>query len=88
MSAMELWLGQIKIPVFRVTRPYLNLLMKPRIIFRFSGQKYNFMHFERLFKMPKIIFFQEKIRKYVRLSYLLITESWFSSCDHFVVLST
>ena len=29
------------IPVFRVTRPYLNLLMKPRIFFRFSGNKYN-----------------------------------------------
>ena len=36
-----------KIPVFRVTRPYLNLLVKPRIVFRLSGKKYNFMHFER-----------------------------------------
>ena len=36
-----------KISVFRVTRPYLNLLVKPRIFFRFSGKIYNFMHFER-----------------------------------------
>ena len=45
-----------KIPVFRVTQPYLNLLVKPRF---FSGflKKYNFMHFERPFKMHKIIFF-------------------------------
>ena len=26
-----------KIPVFRVTGPYLNLMVKPRICFRFSG---------------------------------------------------
>ena len=36
-----------KISVFRVTRPYLNLLVKPRTFFRFSGKIYNFMHFER-----------------------------------------
>ena len=35
-----------KIPVFRVTGPYLNL-MKPRIFSGFSGKKYNFIHFER-----------------------------------------
>ena len=35
-----------KIPVFRVTQPYLNLLVKPRICFRFSEKKNNFMHFE------------------------------------------
>ena len=34
-----------KIPVFTVTRPYLNLPVKPRIFFRFSGSKYNFMKF-------------------------------------------
>ena len=42
--------GQIKtIPVFRViTRPYLNLLVKPIIFSGFLGGKmYNFMHFER-----------------------------------------
>ena len=33
-------LGQI------ITRPYLNLLVKPRIFFKFSGKKYNYMHFE------------------------------------------
>ena len=31
------------IPVLRVTPPYLNPLVK----FRFSGGKYNFIHFER-----------------------------------------
>ena len=38
-----------KIPVFRVTGPYLNLLVKPRIFLRlfFFLEKYNFMHFER-----------------------------------------
>ena len=39
-----------KTPVFRVTRPYLNLLVKSikkeKGILRFSG-KYNFMHLER-----------------------------------------
>ena len=28
----------IKNPVFRVTRPYLNLQVKPRFFFRFSGK--------------------------------------------------
>ena len=32
-------LGQLKLPVFRVTRPYLNLLVKSRIFFRFTGKK-------------------------------------------------
>ena len=27
-----------KIPVFRVTQPYLNLLVKPKSFFRFSGK--------------------------------------------------
>ena len=41
-------LSQIKkIHVFRLTQLCLNLLVKPRIFFRFSGKKYNFMHFER-----------------------------------------
>ena len=56
-------LGQIrKIPVFRVTRPYLNLLVKPRI---FSGclEKYIILRIlkgEMPFKMHKIIFFPKK----------------------------
>ena len=43
-----------KIPVFRVTRPYLNSLVKPRF---FSGflEKYNFMH-----ACIKLYFFQKK----------------------------
>ena len=37
-----------KISVFnRVTRPYLNLLVKARFFLRFSGKKY-FMHFEKI----------------------------------------
>ena len=42
-EAANRWTGKIrpnkKIPVLRVTRPYLNLLVKPRIFFRFSGKK-------------------------------------------------
>ena len=37
-----------KIPVFRVTRPCLNFLVKPRI-FKVFWKKNNFMHFERPF---------------------------------------
>ena len=40
-----------RIPVFRVTQPYLNSLMKPRIFFRFSGKKYNFMHLKGEIKL-------------------------------------
>ena len=43
-------LGQIKkIPVFRVTQPYLNFTGETENFFRFSGIKYNFMHFESIF---------------------------------------
>ena len=52
-----------KIPVFRVTQPYLNLLVKPRIIFRFSGEKNIILCIlkgEMPFKMHKIIFFFQK----------------------------
>ena len=46
-----------------VTRPYLNLLVKPKICPGFL-EKYNFMHFERRgempFKMNKVIFFPGK----------------------------
>ena len=41
-------LGQIKkIPLFRASRFYLNLLMKLFFFSGFLGKKYNFMHFER-----------------------------------------
>ena len=52
-----------KILVFRVTRAYLNLLVKPGIFFMFSAKKYNFMHFERRICLSKCIqlhFFPEK----------------------------
>ena len=36
---LSLCLGQIKkIPAFRETHPYLNLMTNPRIFFRFSGK--------------------------------------------------
>ena len=48
--------------MFRATQPYLNLLVKPRIFFRFSGKKYNLMHFERRndFQNVETIFFPRK----------------------------
>ena len=52
-----------KIPVFRVARPYLNLLVKPRIFFRFSGKKYIILCIlkgEMPIKMRKFTFFPEK----------------------------
>ena len=60
--------------MFRVTRPYLNLLVKPRIFFRFS-EKIFFIHFEGIspFKVHKIIFFPE-IKIYVCLPYLKISD--------------
>ena len=57
-----------KISVFSVTRSYLNLLVKPRIFFRFSGKIYNFMHFERQNAFQNVenyIFFSKKIIKNV-----------------------
>ena len=38
-----------QISEFRVTRIYLNLLVKPRFVFQISGKMYNFMHFEFFF---------------------------------------
>ena len=57
-------------------RHYLNLLVKPRIFFMFSGKNVNFgilkgkmpfkmhkiIYFLKPFKMHKIIFFRKKIR--------------------------
>ena len=59
--------------MFRVTRPYLNSLVKPRIVFRISEKKYNFMHFKRrnaFFKMHKIYFLDRKTR-YPKHTYVL-----------------
>ena len=53
-----------KIPVFKVTWSYLNLLVKPRINFRFSGEKkiqfYAFWKAKCLSKCIKLYFFQKK----------------------------
>ena len=40
--------------VFRETQPYLNLLVKPRFFFSFSGKKL------MLFKFMELYFFQKK----------------------------
>ena len=69
-----------KLPVFRVTRPYLNLLVKPRIFFRFSRIYIIILCIlkgEMHFKMHKVIFFfQKKIikTKYVCLPYLKFSD--------------
>ena len=51
-----------KITVFRVTRRYLNLLVKPSIFFRFSGKNIIscILKGEMPFKMHKIIYFSRK----------------------------
>ena len=54
-----------KIPVFRVTRPYLDLPVKPRI-FQVFWTKYNFMHFERQFAFQNAGFFFSRIKKLTR----------------------
>ena len=65
-----------KIPVFRVTRPYLNLLVKHRIFFRISGKNNLILCILKgnmPFKMYKIIYiFPEK--KYVCLPYLKFSD--------------
>ena len=50
-----------KIPVFRVTRPYLNLLMKPRIFSRFSGKK-------KIIYLYCIVFQKKNEKSYVCLA--------------------
>ena len=58
------YLGQIKkIPAFRVTRPYLNLLVKPRIFFRFSGKNMILSILKGIspFKLHKLIFWKKML---------------------------
>ena len=67
------------IPVFKVTRPYLNLLVKHRIFFRFSGKKVSFYAFWKAiwpFKMHKMILYSRKNnqKKYVCLLYLKFSD--------------
>ena len=67
------------IPVFRVTQPYLNLLVKPRNVFRFSGKNIILCIFKSKmpFKMHKIIFFSRKKKdkkKYVCLPILKFSD--------------
>ena len=65
-----------KIPA--VARPYLNLLVKPRIFFRFSGKNIILciLKGKMPIKMHKIIFFPEKKikNKYVFLPYLKFSD--------------
>ena len=70
---LQLLLWPNKTPVFRVTRYYLNLLVKPRI---FSGflEKHDFINF----KMPKnvCLFFQKicvpSLTRYPKHTYFFI----------------
>ena len=74
-----MWLGQIKkIPVFRVTRPYLNLLVKPRNFFRYSGKNIILciLKGEMPFKIHKIIFFSRK--KIIKNKYVCLLNLNFS----------
>ena len=65
-----------KIPVLRVTGPYLNLLAKPGIFSGLLEKIYNFMHFERHFTFQNgsnYLFFPEekeniKKKKYLKFS--------------------
>ena len=59
-------LANKKIPVFRVTRPHLNLLVKPSIFFRFSGKSIILCILKSIlpFKRHEIIYFSiKKINK-------------------------
>ena len=73
-SSLDYQYGQIKkIPVFRATRPYLNLLVKPKNYFQVIRLKYNFMHLKgetpfkgkRLSKCIELFFSRKKERKNV-----------------------
>ena len=69
-----------KIPVFRVTGPYLNLLVKPRIFFRFSGKNIILCILKGKIAFSKIIklyfFSRKKLLKkiYVCLPYLKFSD--------------
>ena len=69
---LRFFLGSIrpnkKRPVFKVTRPYLNLLVKPRF-FRFSGKNIILciLKGEMPFKMHKIIFFSRTLIFFIGL---------------------
>ena len=60
--------------MFRVTRPYQNIQVKPRFFFRFSGNNIILciLKGEMPFKMHKIIF----SRIYVRLPYLKFSDPY------------
>ena len=64
-----------KMFIFNIKRVKKKLLVKPRIFFRFSGEKIKFYAFERqnAFQMHKIIFFPEK-KKNVCLPYLKFSD--------------
>ena len=63
--------------MFRVTRPYHNLLGKSRIFFKFSGKKYIFfciLKAKCFTKCIKLYLFPEKKKKYVCLPYLKFSD--------------
>ena len=71
-----------KIPVFRVARPYLNILMKPRMYFQVFWKNIILCILKGIspFKMHKIIFLfqkrklKKKRKRCMRLPYLKFSE--------------
>ena len=67
-----------KIPMSRVTRPYLNLLVKPKISFRFSEKKKNIilciLKGEMAFNVHNYIFIPDIFFKNVCLPYLKFSD--------------
>ena len=83
-------LGQIKkITGFRVTRPRpcLNLLVKPKIVFRFSGEKNRILCIlkgEMPFKMHKFMYFFQKHTYFIFGLIILKSKRW--KCVQFCIL--
>ena len=79
-----------RIPVFRVTRPYLNLPMKPWIFPGFLEKNIILciLKGKMPFKMHKIIFFsrkkKKKKKKYVCLLYLTFSDPSPETCLFFI----
>ena len=73
--------AKLKILVFRLTRPYLDLLVKPKIIFRFSGNNIKFYAFRMAKCLSKCIKLysshpqkNNQKKKYVCLPYLKFSD--------------
>ena len=80
-ESVFLRLGQIRKTVFRVTPPYLNLMVKPGVFFRFSGKniilcilkgEMNYIFFQK-----KIVFKKMCVPTLPKVSDLLPEKSFF-----------